>query len=303
MINDLNGKVMKNTIGDLFKIVSITGRTCGVVFDGYPQIQYKNIDYVVTGAIKNNFKPFVYGKGYFGYRSRSERPPMSEEYKYVYEAWKSMLRRCYSVEDGKWKNHKIFNVSVCDEWMSFKNFYEWTRTPISNFKIGYELDKDIIGGGFEYSPHSCVFIPKELNNAFAVVNPLQEYPTGVKLCCHKYYAIISLNKKKFHLGNFNTIKDAALTYKIAKSYSVVALANRLYNESKIPLWLKEYITIKGWTGKWIDKDCKLINENKEYMTIDELVNSERLKQFKKELDKERSETIRTESQEKDLVEN
>lgn len=65
--------------------------------------------------------------------------------------WNSMKRRCYNETDISYKNYGAKGICVCDEWMFFDNFYEWSMNN------GYkeELSIDRINGNKNYSPDNC----------------------------------------------------------------------------------------------------------------------------------------------------
>lgn len=80
---------------------------------------------------------------------------------YIYNLWKHIHERC--------NTHVVYeHASVCEEWLSFANFYKWTKSPESNYssKDNQQIDKDILQWGCKdkiYSPSTCVFIPTYLN--------------------------------------------------------------------------------------------------------------------------------------------
>lgn len=65
--------------------------------------------------------------------------------------WNSMKRRCYNETDINYKNYGAKGICICDEWMVFDNFYEWSMNN------GYkeELSIDRINGNKNYSPDNC----------------------------------------------------------------------------------------------------------------------------------------------------
>lgn len=78
----------------------------------------------------------------------------------AYRAWKHILRRCYC-EKFLSKNPTYTEVTVCDGWLSFSNFREWW---IENHVDGWQIDKDLLTDNKEYSPESCLYVPRWLNN-------------------------------------------------------------------------------------------------------------------------------------------
>ena len=82
----------------------------------------------------------------------------------LYEVWKSMKARCTNQNTKQYKDYGGNGVIICKEWArSFIVFYEWAMS--NGWKDGLQLDKDIKGTGFIYSPENCLFVsPKENSN-------------------------------------------------------------------------------------------------------------------------------------------
>lgn len=78
----------------------------------------------------------------------------------VYVAWSSMIRRgcCAKFKE---KHPAYHDVKVCHEWKSFMAFREWW---MSNHIDGYHLDKDLLSDSKVYSPETCIYVPRWLNN-------------------------------------------------------------------------------------------------------------------------------------------
>ena len=125
------------------------------------------------------------------------------------KAWVSMMKR---VLDPSYlsKNPTYRDVSICDDWRSFSSFRSWW---LDNCHDGYDLDKDLLGGGKTYSPSTCVFVPKWLNN-LALGNDARRgnYKIGASL--HKVNGAFESRcsnpstKKCEFLGYFKTQEDA-----------------------------------------------------------------------------------------------
>ena len=77
----------------------------------------------------------------------------------AYDCWRQIIRRCYSEKSLSVKP-RYTDVSVCDEWSSFSSFLSWWR---ENHVPGWQIDKDILTDNMEYSPESCIFVPKWIN--------------------------------------------------------------------------------------------------------------------------------------------
>lgn len=120
----------------------------------------------------------------------------------IYEAWKGMLRRCYSK-----KLHAInptyIGCSVASEWLSFSVFRAWMAKQSWE---GSQLDKDIlIPGNKVYSPETCVFVSRELNSFMTDSGSARgQLPIGVDWHLGKFRANCNnpFSGAKEHLGYF-----------------------------------------------------------------------------------------------------
>lgn len=73
-----------------------------------------------------------------------------------YNKWSNMIQRCYSDSARR----PYWFVEVCKEWLTFSNFKKWMERQDWE---GKELDKDLKGNGFLYSPESCCFVSQRTN--------------------------------------------------------------------------------------------------------------------------------------------
>ena len=138
-----------------------------------------------------------------------------------------MLMRCYSIRHHQTCPNYI-GCSVCPEWLYLSNFKEWFD---ANYVDGYALDKDIIiKGNKTYSPHTCCFVPQEINNQLIKSDAARgKCPIGVSQRGSRYYAKF----RSCHLGVYTTSEAAFLAYKKAKEQYVMELAEKYYKEGKI----------------------------------------------------------------------
>ena len=144
-----------------------------------------------------------------------------------YRRWSSMLRRCYS-EEHLQKKPTYRGCSVCEDWKTFSNFMAWMKTQSWE---GKHLDKDIlIPGNKVYSPETCVFVSKEVNNLLNTSPASRgKYPLGVKSHIHhkKLSAQISKFGKEYHLGYFYTAEEAHEVYKKERIKYILEFAENL----------------------------------------------------------------------------
>lgn len=153
------GEIIYNKEGDKAIIVKKSEKpkyhTIQFCDEFHSEHDYSNTN-LKRGVFRNKNKKTVFGKGYIGFGR-----PSKVDGKHIksYRVWYSMLERCYS---GKYDTYD--KVEVCDEWLSYQNFADWFDS--SNYKDGYELDKDLKQYGTEnkiYSPNTCIFLPQRIN--------------------------------------------------------------------------------------------------------------------------------------------
>lgn len=133
-----------------------------------------------------------------------------------YQVWKHMLWRCYS-EKALGVHPTYKDCFVCDEWLVFSNFKKWM---VQQNWEGKEIDKDLlVPGNKVYSPDTCIFITKELNNLLRQsVGVSFHKPSG------KYNAYCKIQgKQKNKLCE--TVEDARMWYIETKRGELLRIAN------------------------------------------------------------------------------
>lgn len=134
-----------------------------------------------------------------------------------YTRWSNLLQRCHSeVWHNKHPNYK--GCTVCDEWLTFSNFKRWMETQDWE---GKQLDKDLLGDGKLYSPETCCFLT-QAQNKFLITKegPDRLLPTGVTILPSGRYRSVTtdfLNKKRVHIGVFDTPQEASVAWKLKKA--------------------------------------------------------------------------------------
>lgn len=133
----------------------------------------------------------------------------------AYKCWLDLIRRCFpKTEHERRVSRSYKGCKVCEEWLRFSNFLVWYN---ENAKSGYCLDKDLFSDSNEkcYSPKTCCFIPKELNNALQVEH-LRMQKKETKRFFNKskgvFEAKLSIKGKTFVIGVFKTEQEAICAY-------------------------------------------------------------------------------------------
>lgn len=165
---------------------------------------------------KNLLKPSVCGVGFIGVGKHT--PSSNGSHSAAYEAWKGMLKRCYSRKFLETRP-TYQGCTVCEEWHNFQNFAEWFESQ-EHYSKGYQLDKDLlVDGNKVYSPSTCVLVPIQLNNLLIDSRASRgEYPIGVGFHKEKkkFQAYLTIKGKQKHLGYFDCLDDAVIAYTSAK---------------------------------------------------------------------------------------
>lgn len=144
-----------------------------------------------------------------------------------YATWANMLERCTQKFQDRRPSYQ--GCTVVDEWKRFSVFRSWMKSQPWK---GRALDKDLLGqGGKHYSPQTCVFIPKALNNLLTLRQRARgDLPLGVSQTTINgstyFVASCSFYGRQKRLGYFKSVEEAAKAYRKAKLGHIKDLANK-----------------------------------------------------------------------------
>lgn len=156
----------------------------------------------------------------------------------IYTKWTSMLSRCYSLKYQQ-KQPTYKDCTVCCEWLTFSNFYDWMKKQDWKNKC---LDKDLKTlGNKEYSPENCLFITSRINNLTTDSRKSRgKHKTGVSWHYHTNKFLSSASsvdgKKKHHIGLFDNEDEAYEAYRVYKKKLIIDLSMLPEN-----LYIKQYL--------------------------------------------------------------
>lgn len=226
--NDRLGEEKLNCQGSTMQIIEYNDATDIIVEfkDEYKAKVKTEYKHYISGKVKNPYLPSVFGVGMIG----AKYPSNTKEY----VAWKSMLNRCYYHKIAG-KNPTYKDITCCDAWLLYENFYEWLHKQ-ENFEKWTDgdkwcIDKDIlIKGNKIYAPETCCLVPQNINNIF-VKNKSRRgnLPIGVIKSNDRFGAMF--NQK--YLGTFDTTEEAFLAYKKEKESYVKQVAKEEYYKGNI----------------------------------------------------------------------
>lgn len=132
----------KNGVSGFYKMVKCKCH-CGALFTTY----WNNLR---SGQVKS----CGCVKKYLGTHGLHKHP--------LYFVRDSMIARCYRESSRAYKNYGAKGVRVCKEWLDdFMSFYNWAIN--NGWKRDLQIDKDIKGNGFLYSPENCCFVTAKEN--------------------------------------------------------------------------------------------------------------------------------------------
>lgn len=215
-------------------------------------IEYRNsmdidVKFTISGKIVKNvqWNNFIRGKVKDGYANSKYYNYICSHgnncnYDKVYYMWLNMIKRCF---DLKYKNEKptYKNVTCCDEWLTYENFYDWVISQ-ENFKTWKTLkwsaiDKDIIKKNNKlYSPDTCLLVPVNVNNLFVKHDALRgNHPIGVSFIDGKYVASCtnSIKNMRVIIGTYDTEEEAFQAYKEYKEKFIKEIADIEYGKGTI----------------------------------------------------------------------
>ncbi len=232
-----------NKQGCLMKIIKYINATDIIVEfqDKYKAKVHTQWGNFVRGNVKNPYFPSVCGVGIIGNKYPTWSIENSKHTK-EYESWQNMLIRCYD-NKVKEKYPTYQNVTCCEEWLLYENFYEWLHSQ-ENFDKWlsgehWDLDKDILVKGNKiYSPETCCLVPYNVNKLFVKHTSARgELPIGIhrdtKGCGFIARCMNPLSGKRDYLGYRINVLEAFELYKPYKENIIKQVAEIEYNKGNI----------------------------------------------------------------------
>lgn len=163
VIKDRTGELRINRQGvNMWILKYINSNNIIIQFESGYVTKDKYVNFT-DGNVRDPYIPTVYGHGYIGYGKH--KTVENGKHTRMYKIWTSMLQRCYS---GKDYVSTYNDCTVCKAWLNFQNFAQWYEENYYEIEgQRMHLDKDILYQGNKiYSPHTCVFVPQNINLMF-----------------------------------------------------------------------------------------------------------------------------------------
>lgn len=235
------GETATNYQDCLMKIVEYNN-SCNIIVefqDEYKAKVHAGYREFLSGSIKNPYYSSVIGIGKTGnkYPTRTSHGITKE-----YKTWRSIIYRSFD-QKTKEREPTYQDVTCCDEWLLYENFYEWLHSQ-ENFDKWYNgrlwaIDKDILVKGNKiYSPETCCLVPQSVNSLFSYSKHgkyTNGLPVGVTLhgkmfrarCCNPFTNKIE-NIKDCHIPEL-----AFQEYKKIKEKYIKQVAQLEYSKGNI----------------------------------------------------------------------
>ena len=217
---DRTGEKHKTNQGYEIEILKYVGdKNCTILFNDEKSTILNGVHYgnILRGNVRNPYSPTFFGVGFTGvgeYKSRTKCGSI----------WSGMLERAYG-EKYHTLQPTYKDVEVCENWKNLQIFSLWFH---KNYINGWHLDKDIIVKNNKiYSPQTCAFVPREVNNLFTSrKNHRNNLPIGVSKDKGTFRATSTQNKKQVYFGNYGTPEEAFYAYKKGKESYIKEVAEK-----------------------------------------------------------------------------
>lgn len=165
-------KIYSNINGDEYKIIKLIEKTksghkkykINFLETGFETNVWQQS--ILTGYIKDRYKPSVFNIGYIG--NATSKNHMKE-----WNIWHNMLSRCYNLNSKDYSSYGAIGVYVDKDWLCFETFLKdlkeiegYDEDLFLKGKIVLDKDfkqKDVRSEEKFYSKKTCCFINKELN--------------------------------------------------------------------------------------------------------------------------------------------
>ena len=230
------GEEKINNQGCLMKIIEYNRATDIIVEfqDKYKARVHTNYSCFIKGTVRNPYHKLIYNVATKGDKYVNKNGEQTKEY----SVWFQMIRRCFNKRE---RETTYKNVTCCDEWLNFENFYEWLHNQ-PNFDKWlngdrWALDKDIlIKGNKVYSPETCCLVPHNVNGLFTKHDAARgDCPIGVTKHRDRFAArcMNPFLEKQITIGYGSTKLSAFNIYKNFKENIIKQVAEIEYLNSNI----------------------------------------------------------------------
>jgi hypothetical protein len=220
------GQQGKNTKGEEVKIIKYNNAYDILVQfqDSYKAIISSSYNNFLKGYLRNPYEIIAGNHGFIGegiYKRSYNINGINLVYK-DFQTWYNMHTRSENYSGLK---PEYADVKVCEEWFNFQNFAKWYHDNYYEVEGDImNLDKDVLQPNSRiYSPDTCCFLPRRLNEIFHNMNKIRSngLPIGIETAKRKnsndgYRVKVTYvdenNNRKYVRKTFNLLEDAKSFY-------------------------------------------------------------------------------------------
>lgn len=128
----------------------------------------------------------------------------------IYKIYHAMKYRCYNENSQDYKYYGGKGITICSEWLD--NYYEFEEWALKN---GYEnsLTIDRENNNKNYNPNNCRWVSRTIQtrNTRVLRKDNKSGYRGVhRHSKNKFRSLITVDKKRYTLGLFDTAIEAAV---------------------------------------------------------------------------------------------
>lgn len=186
----------------------------------------KQYSCITKGRVKNPLHPSVGDVGYYGLGEHEA--VINGKITKKYNTWSGIIKRSYSkITQERQPSYK--NCLVDERWHNYQVFGDWFEENYNpEYMMDWALDKDILVKGNKiYSPETCCFVPREINNLFLKTDASRgKSPIGVVERYNGFQVFISKSMKRIPIGTYKTVEEAFQAYKTAKEVYIKEIADK-----------------------------------------------------------------------------
>jgi hypothetical protein len=127
-----------------------------------------------------------------------------------YYAWSKAIQRCTNPKDSRYNNYGARGITVCEEWLDFRNFIaDMGKRPSDDHSI------DRIDNDKGYYPNNCRWATRsqQIRNRQSKNKYGQD---GITKRGESYRAVIGVEGKDIYIGSFSTVDEAIAERKKAE---------------------------------------------------------------------------------------
>lgn len=166
------GEIYTTNEGCSFEVINYTSALdIDIYFKATDYTRKVRASNIRSGGIKNPYHKSVLEVGFVGVGPH--KVSVSNKNTREYLTWFRMMRRCYDVSSTEYPAYGGKGVYVDPQWYNFQEFAEWCQWQVEFKNEDWQLDKDIlkVSETKYYSPETCCFVPRKLNNLFRTKPP------------------------------------------------------------------------------------------------------------------------------------